>query len=493
MVEKIKRVLKTDYIIILSFYFGILFIFSDFSISAVWGASFLCICSCICFVQCVYNWKDYDRKWEIIDLLLLSFVIIALFNFIRIFEINRTLIYYFLILMSGSIIFWTCKKVSSKSIDISKKILVGVAGIFSIVNIIYFFSSSSVTKIIFPILSETSKEYCIRMYNEGYGFPFGEDIGYTAVVISMGIGIIFINTIKDNWFKNILVLFILFWGLLLIQRRGELLVCIIDLVLVMFIGNVKERKMKKESQPSTIFKTSCIVPQIICILFTFIFFSIVTENNRYNATVESMTKSVNEISPEISDKNNLDKNSIATDDKSKETINIESSDERALVTDLEKADDGNEYFMKKVEELGNGRLILWELAWQAFLENPWFGKGWGSFSKIAPKSGNVRATNVHCVYLQLLCETGIIGFLLIGSFFLIIFILIMKKIWNCKSVKYLKNYLFALYIFLFMLGNGVIDNSIYYSYEIILFIIALMILFRIEEEKNEKNNVNVWN
>lgn len=121
MVEKIKRVLKTDYIIILSFYFGILFIFSDFSISAVWGASFLCICSCICFVQCVYNWKDYDRKWEIIDLLLLSFVIIALFNFIRIFEINRTLIYYFLILMSGSIIFWTCKKVSSKSIDISKK------------------------------------------------------------------------------------------------------------------------------------------------------------------------------------------------------------------------------------------------------------------------------------------------------------------------------------------------------------------------------------
>lgn len=43
------------------------------------------------------------------------------------------------------------------------------------------------------------------------------------------------------------------------------------------------------------------------------------------------------------------------------------------------------------------RLITWQAAWEAFIESPWIGQGWGRFG------------NTHNVPLQLLAETGLIG------------------------------------------------------------------------------------
>ena len=44
------------------------------------------------------------------------------------------------------------------------------------------------------------------------------------------------------------------------------------------------------------------------------------------------------------------------------------------------------------------RLQTWQLAWQAFLESPWIGQGWGRYGE------------THNVPLQLLAETGLMGF-----------------------------------------------------------------------------------
>ena len=60
------------------------------------------------------------------------------------------------------------------------------------------------------------------------------------------------------------------------------------------------------------------------------------------------------------------------------------------------------------------RVSLYALAWSHFIENPLFGIGWGNFRfTVIGTITKDTEFEVHNIYLQLLCETGIIGFLLI--------------------------------------------------------------------------------
>ena len=70
-------------------------------------------------------------------------------------------------------------------------------------------------------------------------------------------------------------------------------------------------------------------------------------------------------------------------------------------------------------DITNGRLILWETAWNNFLEKPWVGYGWRWFRY---NNGVSYLMDVHNVYLQLLVEVGFIGFALFLLFFLVSFI-----------------------------------------------------------------------
>ncbi|MGV3523925.1 MAG: O-antigen ligase family protein [Candidatus Sericytochromatia bacterium] len=71
------------------------------------------------------------------------------------------------------------------------------------------------------------------------------------------------------------------------------------------------------------------------------------------------------------------------------------------------------------------RLETWQMAWQAFLEAPWFGNGWGQF------------TQTHNVPLQLLAEVGIIG--LLGFYGLMVWcVAVMFGAWRRASDPALK-------------------------------------------------------
>lgn len=58
------------------------------------------------------------------------------------------------------------------------------------------------------------------------------------------------------------------------------------------------------------------------------------------------------------------------------------------------------------------RLNLFQQAWVFFVDNPWFGIGWRQFEVVTTGwySSNY---DVHNLYLQLLCEVGIIGFIVV--------------------------------------------------------------------------------
>ena len=76
------------------------------------------------------------------------------------------------------------------------------------------------------------------------------------------------------------------------------------------------------------------------------------------------------------------------------------------------------------EDISSGRTDLYVLAWNAFLKNPIFGIGWNQFQTQIPLEfqaihGQGAVKNAHCVYLQFLTETGIVGtpFLLAPLFY----------------------------------------------------------------------------
>lgn len=87
-------------------------------------------------------------------------------------------------------------------------------------------------------------------------------------------------------------------------------------------------------------------------------------------------------------------------------------------------------------DLGN-RLLLWEAAWHFFLHSPIWGIGWGNFAHAyggylnVPwiKSGIFMA---HNIYLQLLSETGVVGFI---SFFSLIFVVLRDARRQMRSVS----------------------------------------------------------
>jgi putative inorganic carbon (hco3(-)) transporter len=69
----------------------------------------------------------------------------------------------------------------------------------------------------------------------------------------------------------------------------------------------------------------------------------------------------------------------------------------------------------QIEESAALRLVVWDLAKKLFSENPIFGIGFQGFYYA---SANLPLHNVHNYYLQTACEQGVVGVLILGTFFL---------------------------------------------------------------------------
>ncbi len=65
------------------------------------------------------------------------------------------------------------------------------------------------------------------------------------------------------------------------------------------------------------------------------------------------------------------------------------------------------------QDITSGRMELYTLAWNAFVENPLFGIGWDQFHTLIPAEflaiHGQDVEDVHCIYLQFFTETGIVS------------------------------------------------------------------------------------
>ena len=82
-------------------------------------------------------------------------------------------------------------------------------------------------------------------------------------------------------------------------------------------------------------------------------------------------------------------------------------------------------------DISSGRLRFWKRAWELFAESPILGVGFGQFASYMTDTFNIysdtQMTNVHNNYLQLLCETGIVGTTLVLLPMIVLFVRTYKK------------------------------------------------------------------
>ena len=131
------------------------------------------------------------------------------------------------------------------------------------------------------------------------------------------------------------------------------------------------------------------------------------------------------------------------------------------------------------------RLTEWYKAWLIFLENPWFGTGWGSYayqsfvisvdSRFASDmSGNGVFTHTHNIVLNLLAETGVIGTSLILGGFGYLLKPLLKKSWQVEAVVILA-------MILVTTVHSLLEFPLWYAHFFFVFVILLSILLNINQ------------
>lgn len=136
-------------------------------------------------------------------------------------------------------------------------------------------------------------------------------------------------------------------------------------------------------------------------------------------------------------------------------------------------------------------LSLWAI--HLFKENPITGIGWNAYrSTVVGNATIVAELDTHNIYLQLLCETGVVGFTIFASFFATLWVRAKNAYINCVQSNTDENFIWRVVLkFSFMLQTffllyGLTGNPLYdQSWQVIyMFSIAICMGYRYRYIKN---------
>lgn len=126
----------------------------------------------------------------------------------------------------------------------------------------------------------------------------------------------------------------------------------------------------------------------------------------------------------------------------------------------------------------SGRQMEWHKAWLIFKSAPWFGYGWGSYAyqgfaitDIYPSGfrqyeNTVLFTHCHNLVLQLLAETGLIGFLIASIAFIWAIWPHLRKGFNPASIVLMS-------MILVSLCHSMLEYPLWYSYFLAVFVLFI--------------------
>lgn len=144
----------------------------------------------------------------------------------------------------------------------------------------------------------------------------------------------------------------------------------------------------------------------------------------------------------------------------------------------------------------SGRLNLYDYAKELFWTNKWTGIGWAQFSnKITQVLPSGTSLSVHNIYLQLLCETGIVGFTafivgVLSSLYACVKSKRLLNFYNGRNKTYLeKVYSVSLTGQVLFILYGFVENPLYNEDNLIFyFILIFMNYVLLECLRNYKNS-----
>lgn len=134
-------------------------------------------------------------------------------------------------------------------------------------------------------------------------------------------------------------------------------------------------------------------------------------------------------------------------------------------------------------DITSGRIKIYKNALELFKEKPFLGWGSGVYSSI-------YGIGIHSMYIQLLAEHGVVGFvnfIVIMIVNLIIILRALKASYNSKRFDYIEYLLISLYIQIFFIIYGFTENSLNDGFVLIIYMIASSIPHTLENKDNIKS------
>lgn len=366
--------------VLLSFIF-LNVLFDDLGIR--WSISIIFFSALILF-DFVMKGKLYFRKSVVSRSILLFGFSILLFYLV--FDSRKDLetISYMIILVLCMFLI-CCAQTDYSQMTFLIRVLIFVGTLVALyVCLMRFFPS--VYQVILRFLPQSVREYNEFLMKQGYGVPVGGSIVYADYMIAMVI-IAFLSfmltkqerlVLGANYkYKMWIIAVVMLLAMIFEQRRGEPVCLVLTLLLMGFTG------INRESMSTRAKRILLLVLGGIALFIVFLFL------RRFGSTSRFIASTMEGI--------------VAGD-------------------------------------ISNGRLNRWNHAITIFRQNPIVGFGWGRFGNYYwGKSDVVGLLNiykyVHNDYLNVLCETGIVGFVLI---YVPLFAVLLSSIKKTKELIKLK-------------------------------------------------------
>lgn len=131
----------------------------------------------------------------------------------------------------------------------------------------------------------------------------------------------------------------------------------------------------------------------------------------------------------------------------------------------------------------NSRVTIWQYAFDAFNTHAFLGIGIGSFPEYCVQNGYALYSGVHNIYLQVLCECGLLGVLVITPIIILSLfatLKMLKKLQNMQNNDQTKNDLvlltFSLMVQVVFLLYGISGNPLFVYHQFYMYVFALAIV-----------------
>lgn len=335
------------------------FIYKDFNIRMIFGYLLLGFLLLL-YLKHSPNLREQIRNFTPFEYAWLLFIIAIGISLLRFdSKHNYDILSYFLSLVICGI-FALFVRPKAQEYFKTTKLFIVTSLCFSLFILFFSVFRPLFWKTYYLLLSASSKAYAKRFVPRGYSPSLGGSSTYMDYVlfftIAILIGLLCALALSRRRYIAILVgIAALFFMLLLIGRRGELLVAVISIAVLYFLVSPREKRKFRIS----VFIITLVALAIIGIIILPLFHD-VPMLSRYAMTANKLLAA---------------------------------------------------------KDITNGRLELYQMAWQIFLKHPIFGIGWGGFAQHIPaafkKIHGADLRNVHNVYLEFLCELGIFGTILL--------------------------------------------------------------------------------